>query len=357
MFKKIVPIIILIFVSCGSQKSNIVRTNSERKSNKINDVFADKSSDKKSEHAILSNPILDEAEKNQQILAAKDTVKPKEIAVKKDTLNNLPDEFIKDNPVKIVAQEPIIEKPVLNENSNNIQVLTATTTVKVTRNMVENYIEKYKQIAKDEMVKYKIPASITLAQAILESGSGTGPLSIQANNHFGIKCKDDWKGESIKYTDDAPNECFRKYNNPNLSFEDHSIFLASRPWYNNLFKLPIDDYKAWARGLKSSGYATDVKYPEKLIAIIESYKLTQYDAEVLGKVETIIINKPNEIDIPVDKPIENQTTIDSENTYTVQPKDGLYSISKKFNLTVDQLKKLNNLTDNNISIGQVLKIK
>ncbi len=139
------------------------------------------------------------------------------------------------------------------------------------------YIEKYKNLAIQEMYKYGIPASITLAQGILESGSGKSELARTANNHFGIKCHKDWTGPTFHQDDDAVNECFRKYNDPVKSFEDHSIFLATRSRYSKLFKLKITDYKGWAYGLKKAGYATDPNYPKRLIKIIKDYHLHQYD--------------------------------------------------------------------------------
>ena len=169
------------------------------------------------------------------------------------------------NPVAITQKD----SPTLGNYSNTTEVLEATTRVKVTTTMVLAYIENYKSVAKDNMIRTGIPASITLGQAILESGAGTGPLSVQANNHFGIKCHKEWTGPSIKYTDDAEDECFRKYNQPSESFKDHSYFLTSRPRYAELFDFQKDDYKSWAYGLKAAGYATDSKYPDKLIGLIE----------------------------------------------------------------------------------------
>ena len=127
------------------------------------------------------------------------------------------------------------------------------------------------------MLQYGIPASITLGQGILESGAGTGPLSIQANNHFGIKCKTDWKGETTYQDDDAKQECFRVYPNSNDSYIDHSNFLKTRPNYAPLFELdPVDD-SAWAYGLKKAGYATDTDYPKKLLKVINDFELSQYN--------------------------------------------------------------------------------
>lgn len=140
-----------------------------------------------------------------------------------------------------------------------------------------DYIKKYKDIAIRSMKKYKIPASITLAQAILESGSGEGRLARKANNHFGIKCHNDWHGRTFHMNDDARHECFRKYKNPEASFADHSKFLTTKGRYSFLFKYPITDYKKWAYGLKRAGYATNPRYPQLLIGIIERYQLYRYD--------------------------------------------------------------------------------
>ena len=227
------------------------------------------------------------------------------------------------------------------------EVLEATTKVKVTTALVLEYIKKYENIAKQDMITYGIPASITLGQGILESGAGTGPLSAQANNHFGIKCHLEWNGPSIKYDDDEAQECFRKYSNPEESYRDHSIFLTSRTRYSGLFKLPKDDYKSWAKGLKAAGYATDVLYPSKLIGLIERYDLQKYDAEVLGK--TYVSTKIN----------ANEKTSPKINleVHEVVKGDTLYSLSKKYNIPIDELKRKNDISDSGISIGQKLVIK
>ncbi|QDP84576.1 LysM peptidoglycan-binding domain-containing protein [Chryseobacterium sp. SNU WT5] len=141
----------------------------------------------------------------------------------------------------------------------------------------EQYIQKFALYAVEEMEKYKIPASITLAQGLLETGGGQSRLAQQGNNHFGIKCKEDWSGKTMKHTDDAPNECFRVYDDPRESYEDHSKFLAFRKYYVNLFKLDMMDYKAWAHGLKKAGYATNPKYAYILIDKIERNKLYEFD--------------------------------------------------------------------------------
>lgn len=139
------------------------------------------------------------------------------------------------------------------------------------------YISKYKQAAVNKMNQYKIPASITLAQGILESGAGTSDLAVEANNHFGIKCGNDWTGETMKKDDDSKDECFRKYSSVEECFNDHSLFLTTKARYADLFKLNITEYKEWAEGLQIAGYATSVEYSKRLIKIIEEYELFEYD--------------------------------------------------------------------------------
>ncbi|MCA1965640.1 MAG: glucosaminidase domain-containing protein [Flavobacterium sp.] len=221
--------------------------------------------------------------------------------------------------------------------------LEATSNVKTYAEEIQIYVANFKEIAQNNMKAHGIPASITLAQGILESGAGKGKLAVSANNHFGIKCHKEWTGESVKHDDDSAQECFRKYEDPAESYRDHSLFLTSRPRYSSLFKLDKGDYESWAKGLKSAGYATDVKYPEKLIGLIERFELYKYDNEVLSR------------DF---KPAKNEIILaQGGDYYTIQQGDTLYSLSKRFNLTVDDLKKLNNMSDNAISIGQQIKIK
>ncbi len=156
----------------------------------------------------------------------------------------------------------------------------------------EAYIEKYSSVAQDQMRKYGIPASITLAQGILESGNGKSKLATEANNHFGIKCHDTWSGATMHIDDDAPNECFRKYKSVEQSFEDHSIFLK-KPRYEELFVLEITDYKGWAQGLKKCGYATSPTYAKSLIDLIEKYELTQFDTEEKPNEHSVVFNISN----------------------------------------------------------------
>lgn len=195
----------------------------------------------------------------------------------------------------------------------------------------EEYINTYKNIALAEMQQYGIPASIILAQGILESGSGKGRLAREANNHFGIKCHG-WKGDKIYHDDDELQECFRKYDRPYQSYRDHSEFLANRKRYAKLFKLKKTDYKGWARELRRAGYATDKRYPQKLISLIERYELYKFDGR----------------DTP-------DSTSLSE--YVVRKGDTLYSISRRYNISVEELMALNGLEDNTISIGQTLKVR
>lgn len=143
--------------------------------------------------------------------------------------------------------------------------------------VVMNYIRQYHNIAIREMMVYRIPASITLAQGIHESNSGQSKLAQLANNHFGIKCHKDWQGQTYYQDDDLPNECFRKYDNAVESFRDHSYFLTLRDRYKGLFELDVNDYRGWARGLQAAGYATNPQYAEKLIQTIERFSLFQFD--------------------------------------------------------------------------------
>lgn len=205
---------------------------------------------------------------------------------------------------------------------------------------VESYIEEFAPIAQEEMRLYKIPASITLAQGILESGAGKGELTRRANNHFGIKCHD-WDGEKVYHDDDERGECFRKYKHARYSYRDHSLFLTGRGRYASLFELASDDYRGWAKGLRKAGYATDRRYPDKLIDLIERFKLYRYDSEIL------------------ERPSPGYTVITERNSekHVVEKGDTLYSIAKRYNTTVEDLKRTNQLNSNTISIGQVLNIK
>lgn len=146
----------------------------------------------------------------------------------------------------------------------------------------ERYIERYASLAVEEMYRSGVPASITLAQGLLESGNGLSELAVKGNNHFGIKCHNNWSGRKMYHDDDAARECFRKYDSPEESFRDHSDFLRYRDRYRFLFDLDVTDYKGWAYGLKKAGYATDPSYPAKLIRLIEEYHLYEFDMKPSG---------------------------------------------------------------------------
>ncbi len=228
------------------------------------------------------------------------------------------------------TQEEVIMTP--SENKSVIADVSVKSFIKIS---TIAYIKKFKDAAMEEMRVFKIPASITLAQGILESSSGNSELTKKSNNHFGIKCHKGWKGKRIYHDDDENGECFRVYKDPKTSFRDHSVFLAGRDRYARLFKLKKGDYVRWAKGLSEAGYATDRRYPAKLIALIEKYDLDKYDMQVLGK-------------------SFREEKISKVTNHKVVKGDTLYSISKKYGLTVDELKKINGLNSNAIDIGQTL---
>ena len=205
---------------------------------------------------------------------------------------------------------------------------------------VDRYVKTYAEVAQQEMKTYQIPASITLAQGILESGMGNSRLATQANNHFGIKCHKEWRGRRIYHDDDEKGECFRVYKDPRNSYRDHSLFLTTRSRYDFLFELKKRDYKAWAKGLKKAGYATDPKYPDKLINLIERYRLDRYD---LTKRKT-------------KKETESIITIIDHKIHKVQKGDTLYSISKKYKVDLQLLIQENKIENNTIFLGQNLII-
>lgn len=234
------------------------------------------------------------------------------------------------------------EKEVVKETSDRTgdreretQTLESTSRTTVYTETVEDYIRVYSPIAVLQMREFGVPASITLSQGILESGAGKGELVRKANNHFGIKCHTGWQGDRAYHDDDAKGECFRKYDYAELSFADHSRFLTTRSRYAFLFDLKADDYKGWARGLRKAGYATDRRYPEKLISLIERYRLYEYDDQGLGKKS-------------------RKRTNTSGRQHVVSKGDTLYSISRRHNISVDELKRKNDLRDNTIHVGQIL---
>lgn len=240
----------------------------------------------------------------------------------------------------------------------NIQVFS--------QNSVKAYINKYSDLAVKEMKRAGIPASITLAQGILESDAGNSRLAVKANNHFGIKCHSSWKGKKIYHDDDAKNECFRKYKSAYLSYKDHSDFIKNGQRYQFLFDYKITDYKSWARGLKKAGYATDKKYAQNLIRIIETYNLQRFDSKKYAKQQKKLEKKREK------ENKRSQEIVDYDN-FTIDPFKGdvkqindidyiivkkgetVYSISKKFDLMQWQIIKYNELNEDAIiKEGQIL---
>ena len=260
----------------------------------------------------------------------------------------------------------------------------------------DQYIQKFAKYAVEEMEKYNIPASITLAQGLLETGGGQSILAQQGNNHFGIKCKEDWTGKTMKYTDDAPNECFRVYEDPRDSYEDHSKFLANRPYYKGLFLLDSKDYKAWAHGLKKAGYATNPRYAYILIDKIEKYKLFEFDfikkEQVTEKLLALYPDLVNDKDflaknlptpkiedapkVVIDAPEPVKLTkqevllsilmkahpnealkyivIPIEPDYDDASEVNLEDISKKYGVSISKLMKWNELSSQTLKEGQIL---
>jgi len=267
---------------------------------------------------------------------------------------------VTDTPSKpIIQTERPPTKPDIVKEEKKVNPISS-----VTKDATQQYIDRYADIAVEEMLTYKIPASITLAQGILESRSGKSSLTLKSNNHFGIKCHKGWTGKRVYYDDDKKGECFRKYKEPETSFKDHSKFLSTRSRYASLFKLGKGDYTSWAYGLKKAGYATDRKYPKKLIKIIEKYDLHQYDYNVViskpkknsPKAKQIIkkqiIAKPVEVEV-----INTPKIVDSPGYHTVQQGETLYQIAYKYNLEIPTLRRLNDITGNEVSIGQRLRVK
>ena len=210
-------------------------------------------------------------------------------------------------------------------------VCSLSLTAQTRNKQYEAYIKQYRELAVKEMKKYHIPASITLAQGLLESGAGQSMLARKSNNHFGIKCGGDWRGKTVSHDDDARGECFRAYKHPEESYEDHSKFLVNRPRYASLFKLDITDYKGWARGLKKAGYATNPRYADQLIGIIELYDLHKYD-------------KKNGLKWMKENPDPHQPYIANGLVYiVVRAGDTWKSISKELDISQSKLREYNDL--------------
>ena len=252
------------------------------------------------------------------------------------------------NSLKMAKKQAVSKTPGKVVSNNNL----------VNKYSGEAYISRYKAIAISEMNRSGIPASITLAQGLLESGNGNSTLAREANNHFGIKCNSDWKGPTILRDDDRIDDCFRVYRSAEESFKDHTEFLK-RKRYAFLFELDKDDYQGWARGLKQAGYATNPRYPELLISLVERYGLDQYDRKeneiekikredrVLAEISQSI---PEEKKEAIAKPAVAMTI------YEVKKGDTLYSISRRFALTVEEVRILNNLQKEDLALGQLLVV-
>lgn len=242
-----------------------------------------------------------------------------------------------------------------------ILMLLAISLFSQTKNTPEQYVDMYYQIAVRKMAEYKIPASITLAQGILESGSGNSNLARNANNHFGIKCHTEWTGDTYIMDDDEKNECFRKYKKAEESFNDHSLFLTTRPRYKFLFdELEVTDFRGWAHGLKKAGYATNPNYANLLISLIERYDLAKYDK---------MSATPAEPDKPIEQPViaDAEFTLPKGAYYTDRVK-GIYiynrirtvnsagrqpiDIAVEFDVPLKKLMKYNDLTDGDVLAGR-----
>lgn len=242
---------------------------------------------------------------------------------------------------------------------------------------VESYIENYKDLAIKEMKRTGVPASITLSQGIVESDMGRSSLATEANNHFGIKCHDDWSGPSIRHSDDRRNECFRKYISPGESYKDHSDFLRSEPRYKFLFTLDVTDYKGWARGLKKAGYATNPEYANMLIRKIEEYGLYNYDRGItVGKKEANAADKVVELQTSANAGTSEKNLGDLNNSnpvsasgsrvmeknriqyVVVRDGDTRESLEKELQLLRWELARYNELqSDFKINTGQVLYLQ
>ena len=244
--------------------------------------------------------------------------------------------FVRKKGLDIARIENYIQRDLQSQLQRSFSRLRAK---KVGRSQTRIYIEKYAAIAVREMIAYGIPASITLAQGILESASGTSELARESNNHFGIKCHAGWTGTFVRYDDDAPQECFRKYKHPKVSYKDHSLFLKNRKRYAFLFNYELDDYKSWAYGLKKAGYATDKKYPKKLIELIRGYQLFTYDTIALKQAQAT-------------QKALSKNKRENKKLHKVKKGQTLYSIAKKYQMTVQELKALNGFSSSDIAVGQ-----
>jgi LysM repeat protein len=231
--------------------------------------------------------------------------------------------------------------------------LVATTFGGIAQSVTQAYIDKWQAVAVSEMIEFGIPASITLAQGILESGNGQSELAKKSNNHFGIKCHLDWEGEKVYHDDDEDGECFRAYKKAEESFRDHSLFLKDRSRYAFLFEESPTDYKAWAKGLKKAGYATNKQYANRLIELIERYDLHQYDVmtdipEMPGAPEIL---EPSLMAIS----LETSNKVDY---FVAREGDSYESIAADFDKRAKDLLKYNELRyDSPLKVGDVVYLQ
>ncbi len=220
------------------------------------------------------------------------------------------------------------------------------------------YIAQYKDIAIAEMNLYGIPASIKLAQAILESGSGNSELARFSNNHFGIKCAGGWQGGTTYRRDDGPNDCFRVYEHPEQSFRDHSEFLL-RARYARLFELDRNDYKGWAHGLKAAGYATNPRYAELLIDLIERYGLDEFDRPETRQEKDrreLIVNAEIKEHVPQEPEVAKAKPPVSMVIHEVRTGETIHSIGEQYGVSGEQIRTMNGLKNESLSIGQLLMV-
>jgi len=247
---------------------------------------------------------------------------------------------VKEQPSNVIKSTEVVIIPNTIYDSNIINNLYSNRSdLDLTK---INYIKQYSELAINEMEAYRIPASITLAQGLLESRYGQSELTKKSKNHFGIKCHK-WTGARVYHDDDSKGECFRKYDYDANSYRDHSLFLANSKRYAKLFTYAPNDYKSWAKGLRKAGYATDSRYPQKLIDLINKYELYTFDKFVLGSDY---------------KPVVEVSEIDKQQNqyHIVEVGETLYSISGKYYVSVDEIKHFNNLSSNNILVGQKIKL-
>ncbi len=291
--------------------------------------------------------------------------------------------------------------PLLLASCSVMQQTAAVPSQAQSKDAFANYIARYGNLAVDQMKKYGIPASITLAQGLLESDAGRSTLAVKCNNHFGIKCHSDWTGRKMYHDDDARQECFRCYSDADDSYRDHSLFLVNGARYQSLFKLSVTDYKGWAKGLKAAGYATSPTYADKLIEIIERYGLDRYDKSGgvrlkpgqiphqpmlvngqrcvrLREGETLkdiareygmqlsLLRRFNEAERKFVPPAgtliyleRKKSRADREHrTYVVKKGDSLWSISQQFGVKMKPLANRNHLSQENpLSVGMTLLLR